>query len=110
MVSSVSSEHAFSQGGITISKRCSHLKGDIAEALQCVKCAICHDLQFREPGPSSVQEEQLDASDDFGESDDPGNLLQDGHSDAERRDEEDSWDSMLLEEEESDMELDIEMD
>jgi hypothetical protein len=40
MASSVSSERAFSQGGITISKRRSSLKGDIVEALQCIKCAI----------------------------------------------------------------------
>ena len=33
MALSVSSEHAFSQGGITISKCCNHLKGDIVEAL-----------------------------------------------------------------------------
>lgn len=40
MALSVSSERAFSQGGITMSKRCSCLKGDIVEALQCYKCAI----------------------------------------------------------------------
>ncbi|KIK31598.1 hypothetical protein CY34DRAFT_39380, partial [Suillus luteus UH-Slu-Lm8-n1] len=34
MTSSVSSERAFSQGGITISKRWNRLKGDIVEALQ----------------------------------------------------------------------------
>ncbi|KIK33711.1 hypothetical protein CY34DRAFT_32916, partial [Suillus luteus UH-Slu-Lm8-n1] len=37
MAASVSSEQAFSQGGITISKRRNRLKGDIVEALQCVK-------------------------------------------------------------------------
>src|ERR1700722_17353835 len=57
MASSVSSERAFSQGGITISKRRNWLKGDIVEALQCIKCAIRHDLLFRKPGPSSVGEE-----------------------------------------------------
>ena len=36
MSSSISSEHAFLQGGITISKWCSRLKGDIVEALQCI--------------------------------------------------------------------------
>jgi hypothetical protein len=50
---SVSSERAFSKGGITISKQRSCLKGDIVEALQCIKCAIRHDLLFREPAPSS---------------------------------------------------------
>ena len=55
----VSSERAFSQGGITISKCCNFLKGDIVKALQCIKCAIhCiqHDLLFREPAPSSILE------------------------------------------------------
>jgi hypothetical protein len=109
MVSSVSSECAFLQGGITIGKCHSYLKGDIVEALQCVKCAIHCDFLFCETGPSSIEEEQHDASDDFWESDDLGDLLRDGHIDAETV-EEDSWDSMLLEEEESDLESDIEMD
>ena len=38
MESSVLGEHAFSQGGITISKCHSCLEGDIVEALQCIKC------------------------------------------------------------------------
>src|SRR5258708_34737519 len=61
MASSVSSERAFSQGGITITKRRNRLKGDIVEALQCVKCAIRHDLIFREPGPSSILGEESEA-------------------------------------------------
>ena len=56
MSSSVSSERAFSQGGITISKCRNCLKGDIVEALQCIKCAIRHDLLFKEPSPSSMLE------------------------------------------------------
>src|SRR5260370_42093639 len=74
MSSSVSSERAFSQGGITISKRRNRLKGDIVEALQCIKCAIRHDLLFRESGPSSISEVE-ETSDpeldkvDFGEKD-----------------------------------------
>jgi hypothetical protein len=56
ILSSVSSERAFSQGGITISKWHSCLKGNIVEALQCIKCAIWHDLLFREPAPSSISE------------------------------------------------------
>ena len=44
MSSSVSSKHAFSQGGITISKHCNQLKGDIVEALQCIKFGMQHDL------------------------------------------------------------------
>jgi hypothetical protein len=77
-VSLVSSEHAFSQGGITISKRQSCLKGDIIEALQCIKCVIYHDLLFCKMGPSSVEEEKYDDVDDvetgdFGESKDNDN-------------------------------------
>ena len=41
-------------------------KGDIVEALQCIKCAIQHDLLFREPAPSLIVEakESDDESDD----------------------------------------------
>ncbi len=62
MSSSVSSKHAFSQDGITITKSRNWLKGDIIEALQCIKCAIvaiCHDLLFQEPAPSSLIEAGL---------------------------------------------------
>jgi hypothetical protein len=62
MSSSVSSERAFSQGGITISKRRNSLKGDIVEALQCIKCAIRHDLLFQRYVPST--EEAGEGSDD----------------------------------------------
>ena len=48
MASSVSSERAFSSAGITVSKRRNRLKGDIVEALQCLKCLIRRDLLFRE--------------------------------------------------------------
>ena len=64
MASSVSSERVFSQGGITISKRRNWLKGDIVEALQCVKCSMRHDLLFREPAPSSALETELDSGDE----------------------------------------------
>jgi hypothetical protein len=60
MAASVSSERAFSQGGITITKHRNRLKGDIVEALQCLKCAIREDLLFREPAPSSIVEMELD--------------------------------------------------
>ena len=55
MATSVSSERAFSSAGITISKRRNRLKGDIVEALQCLKCLIRHDLLFRED-PSVLSE------------------------------------------------------
>lgn len=44
MASSVSSEHMFSSARITISKHRNRLKGDIVEALQCLKCLLCHNL------------------------------------------------------------------
>ena len=59
MASSVSSERAFSQGGLTITKRRSRLKGDIVEALQCIKCGIRQDLLFRDAPPSSAMETTL---------------------------------------------------
>jgi hypothetical protein len=46
MTSLFSSEWAFSSAGITISKCHNHLKGDIVEALQFLKCLICHELVF----------------------------------------------------------------
>ena len=59
MASSVSSERAFSQGGITISKHRSRLKGDIVEGLQVLKCSYKKDLIFRLPEPSSMMEQEL---------------------------------------------------
>lgn len=60
MASSVSSERVFSQqSGTTTTKRRNRLKGDIFEALQCVKCSIRHDLLFREPAPSGALEIEL---------------------------------------------------
>jgi hypothetical protein len=56
MSSSVSSECVFSQGGITITRLRSCLKGDIVEALQGLKCVIHHDLLFRKPAPLSALE------------------------------------------------------
>jgi hypothetical protein len=85
MASSVSSEHVFSQGGITISKRRIRLSGDIVEAIQCVKCSIRHDLIFRKP-PSLVEDE-------FQTDEEPG--------DDEKPDddvEEDGWDDLFFDE------------
>jgi hypothetical protein len=67
MSSSVSSERAFSSAGITISKRRNRLKGDIVEALQCLKCLIHKDLLFPEPvifkeGEDDEVEEGIGAS------------------------------------------------
>ena len=59
MSSSVSSKCRFSQGGLTITKHRNRLKSDVVEALQCVKCAIWHDLLFKEPAPSSIVEAEF---------------------------------------------------
>ena len=96
MSSSVSSERVFSQGGITISKSRNRLKGDIVEALQCAKCAIRHDLLFREPPPSSILEAD-DTSDNEQENVGTGKVL--AGSDDESDTEEFSWDGLLIEEE-----------
>ena len=56
MSSSVSSERAFSQGGITISKHRNRLKGDIVEALQGLKSGIKKDIFLREPEVLSMSE------------------------------------------------------
>lgn len=46
MASSVSSERAFSQAGILISRRRGRLRGPFVEALQCVKVAYQNNLQY----------------------------------------------------------------
>jgi hypothetical protein len=94
MSSSVSSERAFLQGGITISKCRNCLKGDIVEALQCVKCAIRHELLFREPAPSSIleAEESNDQEPENVSTRDSGEPADD-ESDIE----EVSWDGLLIE-------------
>ena len=88
MSSSVSSECTFSHGGITIHKRRSCLKGDIVEALQCVKCAIRDDLLFREAVPSSTLEAKLEAGDDL-----------QGDEDEVEESNEEGWDLLLIEDE-----------
>jgi len=76
------------------------LKGDIVEALQCVKCSIRHDLLFREPGPSSSTEE----FDGFEIEMDPNEKPSKGD------DEEEGWEALFLDEDEDDVELDFEID
>jgi hAT family C-terminal dimerisation region len=60
MASSVSSERAFSSAGITISKRHNQLKGDIVEALQCMKVVYHSDLIFREVIVTKELEKELE--------------------------------------------------
>ncbi|KIL66162.1 hypothetical protein M378DRAFT_10179 [Amanita muscaria Koide BX008] len=80
MSSSVSSERAFSQGGITISKRRNRLKGDIVEALQCVK------------SPSSILEAEFN---DDSEDNKDG---EDGEDDGEGSETAGGWDALLIDE------------
>ena len=90
MAASVSSERAFSQGGITISKRRNQLKGDIVEALQCIKCALRHELLFPEPGPSSLIEDvEPNESETEAEGENLGDVTED-----------ESWDAVILEDDE----------
>ena len=63
MASSVSSEHAFSSAGLTISKRRNRLKGDIVEALQCLKCMYHNDLIFQDVVVATQEEEDLEDMD-----------------------------------------------
>lgn len=63
MASSVSSERAFSSAGITISKRRNRLKGDIVEALQCLKCMVHKNLIFRFDPAISIADEIAEEDD-----------------------------------------------
>ena len=92
----MSSEHAFLQGGITISKHHNCLKDDIVEGIQCIKCAIHHKLLFQEPAPSSILEAE-ETSDSEQENVNTGEDLagSDDESDIERF----SWDELLIEDE-----------
>lgn len=63
MASSVSSEHAFSSAGITISKWRNRLKGDIVEALQCLKCMYHNDLIFWDVVVAKEEEQDLEELD-----------------------------------------------
>jgi hypothetical protein len=99
MASSVSSERAFLQGGITISKHRNRLNGDIVEALQCVKCAIRHDLLFREPGPSSVEEEPDEDEIEADPNEKP----------SEDEEEEEGWEALFLGDDEDGVESDFDV-
>ena len=54
----------FSQGGITITKCQNHLKGNIVEVLQCLKCLFRRNLIFHIPVKDDSDNED---SDDAGE-------------------------------------------
>jgi len=100
MVSSVSSKRAFSQGGITIGKHCSQLKGVIVEALQYVKCGLQHHLIFCEPAPASALEMELD---DGGELPDKDVKVPEDVEDG-------SWDALMLDEDDKDFAIEVDSD
>ena len=89
MASSVSSECAFSSAGITVSKRHNRLKGDIVEALQCMKMVYRGDLLFREVPLTKELEKDLEDLEPYvpGEEDDWEDM--DGG-------EEFTWDSLVI--------------
>jgi hypothetical protein len=103
MSSSVSSERAFSQGGITITKRRNRLKEDIVEALQGLKCALRRDLLFREPAPSSTLEAELNAD---GEDEKDG---EDSEGSGEGSEATEGWNNMLMEDEDDGLGMDIDI-
>ena len=77
------------------------------EALQCIKCAIRHDLLFREPAPSVIVEAK--ESDDESDDQEPENVSTGkdsglGEPGGEELDvEELSWDGLLIEDEDDNM-------
>jgi len=87
MASSVSSECAFSAAGITISKRQSRLKGDIVEALECLKCMFHSDIIFRDVLICEEVEMELDGMDALDEDKDFVEVVEE----AERF----SWDQLI---------------
>ncbi|PSR75311.1 hypothetical protein PHLCEN_2v9174 [Hermanssonia centrifuga] len=99
MASSVSSERAFSQGGLTISPRRNRLKADIVEAIQFVKCSKQQDLIFREAAPSSALELKLESDLVDGEQLTDGTGVQGDPSIRM----EPSWDCVLLDSDDEDL-------
>ncbi|KAF8954126.1 hypothetical protein BDZ97DRAFT_1677628, partial [Flammula alnicola] len=85
----------FSAAGITISKHCNRLKGDIVEALQCLKCLYHNDLIFREVLVSSDIESWL-------EMDEVIDIDVDSHKILECA-EEFSWDQLIGDEDDEDI-------
>jgi len=100
MASSVSSKRAFSAAGITLSKCRNRLKGDIVEALECLKCLLHRDLIFCEVVTAAGLEKELENVDtDDGETGSPAEIVAETN--------EFSWDQVLDDvEDEGDDEID----
>ena len=88
MASSVLSERAFVSASITIRKRHNRLKGDIVEALQCLKCLYHNNLIFCKV--ITALEEKFNM-----EKDELLDLAMDIIDVKTQKDEEFSWDSIL---------------
>ncbi len=83
MPTSVSSERAFSQGGITISDRRTRLRADVVEALQFLKCSLRQDLLLQGTQPAAELEAELELEEDESTGDDsPGSTGTSSTSDA----------------------------
>ena len=100
MVSSISSKHAFLQGGITVRKCYNCLKGDIVKALQCVKCSFHNNLLFHKLSSLSTIEDE-------------GIYKIEGQKQADGNNEAEAWDTLILEDDDNnnskpDDEMDIE--
>jgi len=94
MALSVSSERAFSAAGITISKRRNRLKGDIVEALECLKCMFHNNIIFRDVPISEEVEAELDGMDTLDEERDFVETVEEAESF--------SWDQLLADEDDDD--------
>ncbi len=96
MPTSVSSERAFSQGGITISDRRTRLKADVVEALQFLKCSLRQDLLLQGTQPAAELEAELELEEDESTGDDsPGSTGTGSTSDAVSGRQQRSWDLIL---------------
>jgi hypothetical protein len=99
MASSVSSERSFSSAGITISKRRNRLKGDIVEALQCLKCLYHNELIFREVLTSAQVEKEMDLLEETLENVSVSFEAQNSFS----------WDQIIVDAEDDDSSSDVEL-
>lgn len=96
MPTSVSSERAFSQGGITISDRRTRLKADVVEALQFLKCSLRQDLLLQGTQPAAELEAELELEEDESTGDDsPGSTGTSSTSGAVSGRQQRSWDLIL---------------
>ena len=97
MASSVSSERAFSSAGITVSKRRNRLKGDIVEALQCLKCMYHKDLIFRAVVTNEEVEDEMENTEYFEQSGTTGEICEDAQAF--------TWDSLIEDDEDEDKDV-----